>query len=342
MIHFSVIIVSWNAKTLLEEFLPSVLQTDYPKFEIILADNNSSDESVDWVTKNFPQVKIVRHSSNYGYAGGNNKATSVAQGEVLIFLNNDVQVDKSWLQELNSFMEDSPQYGIIQPKLRSYREPQKFEYAGAAGGFIDWLGYPFCRGRLFDDTEFDNGQYDRSSPIFWASGAAFAIKKSLFSDLNGFDELFEFHLEEIDLCWRAWQCGIPIGYAPKSIVYHLGGGSLPVKSYRKVFYNFRNSLIMLHKNLPEKTFTILFLRLLLDGIAGLRFLTQGHLSSVFAIVHAHFSYYRIMLTKNKVLLRVPKKLRKPLPDGIIFKKSIIWSYFLQRKITFAQLWPEHK
>lgn len=342
MIHFSVIIVSWNAKKLLEEFLPSVSQTDYPNFEIILADNNSSDDSVDWVSTHYPHVKIVVHSENYGYAGGNNKAVQKASGEVLVFLNNDVSVDKYWLSELNIFMSENPDFAIVQPKLLSYKEPEKFEYAGAAGGFIDWLGYPFCRGRLFENTETDSGQYDSSIPIFWASGAAFVIKKQVFEDLLGFDEIFQFHLEEIDLCWRAWQSGHSVGYSPKSVVYHLGGGSLPVQSYRKVFYNFRNSMVMLHKNLTKYKFLILFSRLILDGIAGIRFLVQGHFSLFIAIIHAHFSYYGIMIARSRLLLRVHKSEKKSLPDGIILKKSIIWSYFVQRKTTFAQLWPEHK
>jgi len=224
--RFSIVIVTWNAIELLKRFLPSVAETDYDNFEIVIADNASEDETRDWINKHYPQCKVITFDRNYGYAGGNNRAVKYCSGDIIIFLNNDVRTDSKWLTNLNNAFSD-PSVSIVQPKIKSVEQSDHFEYAGAAGGFIDWLGYPFCRGRIFDTVEIDKGQYDQTVKIFWASGAAYAIRKNLFEELSGFDEDFEFHMEEIDLCWRAWRNGALIKFEPKSVVYHQGGGSLP-------------------------------------------------------------------------------------------------------------------
>ncbi|MDZ7693908.1 MAG: glycosyltransferase family 2 protein [Balneolaceae bacterium] len=258
MHSFSIIIVSWNALQHLKIFLPSVAKTQYREMEIILADNASDDGSAEWVAAHYPEVKIVTFDQNYGYCGGNNRGARHAAGEILVFLNNDVEVEPDWIGHLDDCFREHPEAAAIQPKMRSYSNPAEFEYAGAAGGFIDKYGYPFCRGRVFDTVEKDTGQYDASSEIFWASGAALAIRKKQFEAIGGFDEDFKFHMEEIDLCWQLWNRGHSVRYCPQSVVYHLGGGSMPMGSPRKVYYNYRNNLKMLWKNsqLPNPALAI--------------------------------------------------------------------------------------
>lgn len=324
----SIIIVSWNALHHLKRFLPSVSKTDYPNFEIILADNASTDESVAWVKSTYPAIIIHQLDKNYGYCGGNNKAVESAKGEILLFLNNDVAVHPDWLKAIGDVF-SNPKIGIAQPKLLSLNQPEYFEYAGAAGGFIDYLGYPFCRGRIFDSLEKDYGQYDKEGEIFWASGAAFAIRKSLFLQLNGFDETFEFHMEEIDVCWRAIRSGFSVFYVPNSTVWHLGGGSLNAISPRKTFYNFRNNWWMLQKNLSPDVYASIFIkRLLFDSLALIKELLSfrfGHAKAIFVGVSEALSN--------------PKKINQL--DGKqgfkSYKKSIILKYFLFGKKRFSDL-----
>jgi GT2 family glycosyltransferase len=319
----SVIIVSWNALHHLKRFLPSITATTYPNFEIILADNASNDESVNYVRANFPNVIITTFDKNYGYCGGNNRAVPFAKGEILLFLNNDVEVEPNWLHAIGkAFL--NQEIAVVQPKLISLTNPKFFEYAGAAGGQIDGLGYPFCRGRVFDSLEKDLGQYDKDSEIFWASGAAIAIRKSIFQELNGFDESFEFHMEEIDLCWRVWRSGYQIRYVFESKVYHLGGGSLNAISPRKTYYNFRNNWWMLQKNLSTSAFTSLFLlRLSLDFLAAIKEVLSGRIDHAKAIFTGVFE--ALNNPKKEVIL--PKKL----PAELIYQGSIIWDYFIKGK-----------
>ena len=334
--RFSIIIVTWNALDHLKRFLPSVTKSRDQDFEIVIADNASKDGSAEWVKEHYPQCKIVTFDRNYGYCGGNNRAVKYATGNVLIFLNNDVETEPEWLSPLAETFSD-PNTGIVQPKLLSAEEPEKFEYAGAAGGWIDWLGYPFCMGRIFESVEIDSGQYDKATEIFWASGAAFAIRKELFLDLGGFDEDFEFHMEEIDLCWQAHKSGAKVMSQPESVVYHLGGGSLPMGSPRKVYYNYRNSLIMLTKNLDQFLFPKIFFRLCLDGIAGLRSLLQGKPAETLAIIRAHFAFYGSLgktLEKRRTLKKTNTRLT---PGHLIYGKLIIFQYFLSGKKTWKEL-----
>lgn len=333
---FSVIIVTWNAIDHLKRFLPSVLKSDHPSFEVIIADNASEDGSSAWIEKYFPACRIVRMDKNYGYCGGNNRAANAANGDILVFLNNDAETDISWLTHLERTFDD-PETGIVQPKIKSVEQPDHFEYAGAAGGFIDRMGYPFCRGRIFDHVEEDHRQYDQSSPIFWASGAALAVRKKVFHQLGGFDESFEFHMEEIDLCWRCHKLGFRVMYEPKSIVYHLGGGSLPMGNPRKVFYNYRNNLIMLTKNLDKYLIPTVLGRLILDGIAGVRSLLKGRPSDALAIIRAHFSYYAQLRQTFKKRKALAKSALNETPEELIYKRLIIMDYFLRGNKRFSEL-----
>lgn len=338
MIRFSVIIVSWNALDHLQTFLPGVVQTNYSDFEIILADNASTDGSAEWVRSAFPTVKIAALDRNYGYCGGNNRAVPYATGDVLIFLNNDVDVDPAWLTHLARSFEADSDVAAVQPKMRAYEDPEYFEYAGAAGGYLDAYGFPFCRGRLFDSVEKDTGQYDDSAEIFWASGAALAIRKEIFQKLGGFDEDFEFHMEEIDLCWRLWNRGYTVHFAPESIVYHLGGGSLPMNSPRKAYYNYRNSLAMLWKNYHTAALiTRIPVRLLFDVAAAFRELISGRFRFFYAIVRGHLHFYA-SLSKIHIKRKALRAERiVPGDPRPIYTKSVVIDYFLKKKRKFTQL-----
>ncbi len=336
--RISIIIVTWNALHHLKNFLPAAAGSDYPDFEIVIADNASEDDTERWVRQTYPQIRYVRLDKNYGYCGGNNRAAARATGDILLFLNNDVEVTARWLHPVNRIFQEKPEAAVVQPKIRSYRNKASFEYAGAAGGFIDRFGYPFCRGRLFDTLEEDKGQYDDISPIFWASGAAMAIRRSLFEDSCGFDEDFEFHMEEIDLCWRLQNRGYAIYYVPDSVVYHLGGGSLQTGSFRKIAYNFRNNLLMLWKNEPASHLVLrLPVRLFLDALAGIRFLTEFHFKEFIAIINAYFRFIAM-------LPQTQKKRRKG-KDNIILKRdlpgrmpvSLVWQYYVRGIRRFSGL-----
>ena len=338
MHRFSIIIVSWNALHHLQNFLPSVAETDYPDYEIILANNASSDGSVEWVEEHFPGVKIATFDKNYGYCGGNNRAVPYATGDILLFLNNDVAVEKDWLNAINQSFEAGDHIAAVQPKMLSYENPEYFEYAGAAGGFLDKYAYPFCRGRIFDTLEKDNGQYDQASDIFWGSGAALAIRKEVFEEMQGFDEDFEFHMEEIDLCWRLWNLDMNVRYCPNSVVYHLGGGSMPMGSPRKVFYNYRNNLRMLWKNASSDTLAYRFLiRYILDIIAAFRSLLSGNLDEFKAIARAHADFWRHFhrTQKKRSELQTARKIASD--PATMLPVNLIWEYFIKGKRYFSDL-----
>ena len=337
MPSFSIIIVSWNALHHLKTYLPSVAATEYPDYEIILADNASSDGSKAWVRKHFPDVKIAELDKNYGYCGGNNRAVTYAEKEILLFLNNDVRVQSDWLHSLAECFED-PDVGAAQPKLRSDRQPTHFEYAGAAGGFLDQYGYPFCRGRIFDTAERDEGQYDDPCDILWASGAALAIRKGLFNRQKGFDEDFEFHMEEIDLCWRLWNTGHKVRYVPDSLVYHLGGGSLPMDSPRKVYYNYRNNLKMLWKNCSsESLVTRFWTRYALDAVAALRSLLTGQAKTFKAIIKAHFHFWKSFSNTHQKRYQLQKRRTVHEDPPTLLPVNIIKEYFLRGKRNYREL-----
>ncbi len=338
MPSFSIIIVSWNALHHLKNYLPSVAATEYPNYEIIIADNASSDGSKEWVRANYPDIKIAELDKNYGYCGGNNRAVLHAQGDILLFLNNDVRVQPNWLDGLGKCFGKDPKIAAVQPKMLSDEKPDFFEYAGAAGGYLDKYGYPFCRGRIFDNVEKDEDQYNNAKDILWASGAALAIRKDIFQESGGFDEDFEFHMEEIDLCWRLWNSGYKIRFCPGSTVYHLGGGSMAMDSPRKVYYNYRNNLRMIWKNSSSSSLSWRFLiRYGLDIIAAFRSLISGEWNTVKAIARAHFDFWKSFPAthEKRAYLQDQREIDDD-PDTIL-PVNIIWEYFGKGKQTFREL-----
>jgi GT2 family glycosyltransferase len=326
----AVVILNWNGVKLLEQFLPSVVQFS-PEATVYVADNASTDDSISFVISNFPAVQIIKNEYNFGFAEGYNQALKSVDADLYALVNSDVEVTKNWLQPIIESFKYEPQTAIIQPKILDYKRKDYFEYAGAGGGFIDKYGYAFCRGRIFETLEKDNGQYDDSCTIFWASGACFFIRSSVYKELNGFDADFFAHQEEIDLCWRAFNNNHIVKYNGKSTVYHVGGATLKEGNPKKTFLNFRNSLLMLTKNLPkESLIPVLFIRMILDGVAGLRFLFQGKFEHFFAILKAHFYFYHLFLINYKK--REITQLKK------YYKvKSVVYCYYIKRGIVFEKL-----
>lgn len=325
------VILNWNGKALLEQFLPSVVR--YSEEAVIyVADNASTDGSVAFVRNNFPQVKIIQNKVNGGYAKGYNDALPQVREDIFILLNSDVEVTHGWLGPVLKEFENFPSTAALQPKILDFRKKEHFEYAGAAGGFIDRLGYPYCRGRIFTTLEKDEGQYDEPAEIFWASGACLAIRKDVFFEEGGFDEDFFAHQEEIDLCWRLYNSGYKVKAIGASKVYHLGGGTLHSMHPRKTFYNFRNSLYALLKNTPGKqTAFLILLRMILDGIAGLKFLAEGKPMHATAILKAHLSFY-------SHFYRMRKKRKKLSERSKYFDtNSVVVAYYIRDKKIFSDL-----
>jgi GT2 family glycosyltransferase len=330
----SVIIVSWNALHHLRAFLPTVVSSVTRDVEIILADNASTDGSADWVRATYPNVTVATFDRNYGYCGGNNRGADAAKGDILIFLNNDVRVEAGWIAPILDRFRSDAGIAVVQPKLRSHERPTQFEYAGAAGGFLDAHGFPFCRGRLFDTVETDHGQYDHAGPIFWASGAAICVRADVFREAGGFDEDFEFHMEEIDLCWRIQLLGHAVWYEPKSVVYHLGGGSLPPSNPRKLFYNYRNNIAMLIKNLPaSRVIPVMVARNALDSIAMIRMLARGD-GAGFAAMWKASVVSTFSIRKNWKKRLDPSRIRRHVP---LAPFSVVWQYFAKTRKTFTEL-----
>lgn len=285
----AVIILNWNGEALLREFLPKVLAaTDSNIADVIVVDNGSSDNSVALLEQEFPHLQLIKFSENYGFAEGYNKAIKSTQYKYTILLNSDVATASDWIAPLYDYMEQHPEVGACQPKLLSYKEPEMFEYAGASGGFIDKNGYPYCRGRIFATIEKDNHQYDDVISVFWATGAALMVRSDLYLEVGGLDKDFFAHMEEIDLCWRILLAGFDIKVIPQSVAYHLGGGSLPASNPRKTYLNFRNNLLLLHKNLPDSTRRRkLFIRRLYDTIAWAKFMLTFDFKNANAVLKAH-------------------------------------------------------
>ncbi|HLF51466.1 glycosyltransferase family 2 protein [Flavobacterium sp.] len=330
MNKIAVVILNWNGVKLLEQFLPSIVKYS-PEATIYVADNTSTDRSVAFVKENYPTVEIIINESNFGFAKGYNEALKFVKEEYYALVNSDIEVTENWLKPILETFENEPQTAIIQPKILDFKNKKYFEYAGAAGGYIDEYGYPFCRGRIFDTLEKDNGQYDDDCEIFWASGACFFIRNSVYKDLNGFDGEFFAHQEEIDLCWRAFNKNHIIKYNGKSTVYHVGGATLNESNPRKTFLNFRNSLLMLTKNVPgQSLLKVLFVRMILDGIAGIRFLLQGKFSHFTAILKAHFSFYQLFSENYKKREKIQSKKYYKL-------KSIVYSYYINNDRVFQSL-----
>lgn len=318
----AVVILNWNGAQLLKQFLPSIVK--YSKeATIYLADNNSTDDSINVVKEHFSSIKIIKNDANYGYANGYNMALKNVDEDYYALVNSDIEVTENWLTPILSIFENKPEIAIIQPKILDYKNKSYFEYAGAAGGFIDKYGFPFCRGRVFETIEKDQGQYDDEQEIFWASGACFFIRKEVYQKLNGFDGEFFAHQEEIDLCWRAFNLGYKVNYSYKSVVYHVGGATLNQSNPKKTFLNFRNSLLMLAKNLPKsKLISVIFIRLCLDGLAGIQFIMKGKLNHCFAIIKAHFYFYHL-ISKNL------QKRNSYQREQYYQTKNIVYRYFIK-------------
>ncbi len=335
----SIVILNWNGKSFLEQFLPSVLASDYGNLQIIVADNASTDDSLVFLEKNYPEVTVYSTGANEGYSKGYNKALQHFTADYFVLLNSDVEVTPGWITPVIEWMEQDKTIAACQPKILAYNQKNQFEYAGACGGYIDKLGYPFTRGRIFDTCELDHGQYETNAQIFWASGAALFVRSSVFQELGGFDETFFAHQEEIDLCWRMQRKGYKIYVIPASVVYHVGGGTLPMGNQKKIYLNFRNNLIMLTGNLrfAEAVWKIPT-RILLDVVAALRALIIGNTPTFIAIFRAHFQYYGwVFRRKDRKLPQISMKSMPSVYDG-----SIVWQYFIKNKRTFSEIIPFKK
>jgi riboflavin kinase/FMN adenylyltransferase len=339
----ALVILNYNGRDMLEEYLPSVIEPSGLPIEYIVADNGSTDESIDFIQEYYPEIRVHELYRNYGFAEGYNRVVkTLNQAEFIVFLNSDVETEPDWLDPIIDMMKKDKRIGIAQPKILSYDEKEKFEYAGAAGGYLDVLAYPFCRGRLFDSLETDEGQYDGNKEVFWCSGAAMVMRKDLFTKFGGFDTDFFAHQEEIDLCWRIKKAGYKVMACGQSQVYHLGGGTLSYVNPHKNYLNFRNNMMMLLKN--ETALGLLWkfpVRLVLDGIAALKFLFEGNPRSVIAILRAHLSVYRqlpAIFRKRKQLREISEKFRVG-TERIAgrYPGMIIWDYFIRKKRKFSDL-----
>lgn len=328
----AIVILNWNGKKFLEQFLPLVIKHSAGA-EIYVADNASTDGSVEYLVTHFPNIKIIKNPKNEGFCRGYNLALKQVATDYYVLLNSDVEVSENWLLPAIDYLEKNPSVAACQPKIKSYSNREYFEYAGAAGGFLDADGYPFCRGRLFETLEKDENQYEQITEIGWASGACLFVRVKVFWQLDGLDEDFFAHMEEIDFCWRVWNAGYKIMYFPQSVIYHVGGGTLPKNSARKTFLNFRNSLYLLHKNYPGKSMALkIFKRLILDGIAGAKFLIQGYPKDTLAVIKAHFAYYKSIPT-----LQSKRKGLKHNSTKVLMPYSIVWKYFIEGKKKFTSL-----
>ena len=332
----AVVILNYNGASMLSRFLPSVLKYS-PGAEIVVADNASTDDSVAVLAAGFPSVRVVQLDRNYGFADGYNMALEQVEAEYFLLLNSDVEVTQGWLEPLLSFMESNPNAVACQPKILAYNNKTQFEYAGAAGGFIDRYGYPYCRGRLFDTVEEDNGQYNDVCRVFWATGAAMMVRSDAFRKAGGFDGRFFAHMEEIDLCWRMLARGGEIYVVPQSMVYHVGGATLNKSNPRKTFLNFRNNLLMLYKNLPVGELRgVMRVRALLDYVAALKFLLTGAWGDFKAVLRARREYkrmrgeYRSVREQNLAAVAVPV-----IKERSAF--SLLWQYYLKGRKHFSQL-----
>ncbi|HJP63897.1 MAG TPA: glycosyltransferase family 2 protein [Mucilaginibacter sp.] len=333
----AIVILNWNGIKYLRDFLPSVLTSSWPNLDIIVGDNGSTDGSVDFLKQNFPTVQIVQNDQNYGFTGGYNRVLEKVDADYFILLNSDVEVHAGWISPVISLMESDPLIAAAVPKIKAFAEKDHFEHAGAAGGFIDVYGYPFCRGRMFYEIEQDKGQYEQSGEIFWASGAAMFVKKKCWVEAGGFDDRFFAHMEEIDLCWRLKNMGYKVMYCAESEVYHVGGGTLNTENPFKTFLNFRNNLLLLRNNLSFwRGMLIIFIRFWMDLLAIVRFLNEGKRRDAWAVSRAHQNFV-VQLFKGGG----PKRNRRSNLASLkgMYHGSIVWDFFMKKKHIFSALDP---
>lgn len=338
----AIVILNYNGKKYLAQFLPSVLASEYPNFSIIVADNHSTDDSIDFLKAHYPTIQTVVLEKNYGFAEGYNQALKQIDADYYILLNSDIEVTADWISPLIKCITTTPNVAAVQPKILSYKDKLLFEHAGAAGGFMDKFAYPFCRGRIFTSVEKDERQYDNATEIFWASGAALCINATLFHKIGGFDGDYFAHMEEIDLCWRLKRAGYSIWVVPQSVVYHVGGGTLDYDSPFKVFLNFRNSLFTILKNESWAKLSWFFVfRLILDGVAGLSYLSKKQFNLTYQILKAHFACYAVFLK----ILSKRKKYNQRIADCSIgnpnsngqINQSIVYQFFIKKKTTYTAI-----
>ena len=337
MIKTAIVILNWNGESYLKKFLPNVLKYSIePGVKVFVADNGSVDQSVQLLQTHFPKVELILFEKNYGFTEGYNKALEEIDAQYYILLNSDIEVTEGWTLPLIEMLERSDKTAIVMPKIKAYNNNNYFEYAGAAGGFIDKYGYPFCRGRILNKIEKDFGQYDQEVEIFWATGACMCIKADIFHKAGGFDSYMFAHMEEIDLSWRLKNMGYKIMFTPESTVYHVGGGTLPNEHPQKLYLNFRNNLILLYKNLPpDKLLPIIITRLILDGVAAMKFIITLKLSFAWSVLWAHLQFYSVV-RKYRKIRRQHADLISDYP-GNIFKKSILKQFYLKRTQIFSDL-----
>ncbi|MCR5013498.1 MAG: glycosyltransferase family 2 protein [Bacteroidales bacterium] len=333
----AVVILNYNGRKFLEQFLPNVIEnTDDALADIVVADNASTDDSVEFMKEHFPGIRLIVNDFNGGFATGYNVALKQVEAEYFVLLNSDIEVTPRWIEPVVDLMDSDPSIAACQPKILSYFDRDKFEYAGASGGFIDQYGYPFCRGRLFQHLETDQGQYDDVKEVFWATGACMFVRADLYLQNGGLDDSFFAHMEEIDFCWRMKNMGFKIYCCPLSKVYHIGGGTLPKNSPRKTYLNFRNNLSLLYKNLPDnRVFWVIFYRILLDWVAAVKFLFGGGLADFWAVIRAHIAFYG--------RIRALRKVRRELPHGKVgqmYLRNIVFDNYLKGKRLYSELDPE--
>ena len=331
----AVVILNWNGRHFLEQFLPAVIHAIGNKMEVIVVDNGSSDDSIVFLQQNYPAIQQIIHTQNLGFAKGYNEALKQVPADYYVILNSDVEVTPDWLQPMIQLLEGDATIAACQPKLLAYNNKKMFEYAGAAGGWLDKYGYPFAKGRIFDICEEDKGQYNQTEPIFWASGAALFIRASVFHEVKGFDEYFFAHQEEIDLCWRIQLAGYKIYSCPSSVIYHVGGGTLPKGNSLKTYLNFRNNKIMLSKNLPfAKKLWIVPVRYFLDGISAAKGLLSGDGGYFWAIVRAQWGFINWWCFHKKKSVFPAHK--KGVLNGYL-QKNIIWQHFVKKRHYFSEI-----
>lgn len=331
----AIVILNWNGRAFLEKFLPSVMSSTYPNVQFVVADNASTDDSLLFLREKYPQIRIIQNPTNEGFAKGYNTALKQVESDYYVLLNSDVEVTPGWIEPVITLMQADKAIAACQPKLLSYQNRNEFEYAGASGGWIDSFGYPFTRGRVFDDCEQDEGQYDDAVPCFWATGAAMFVRSTVYHELGGLDDYFFAHQEEIDLCWRIQLHGYKVYVEPKSVVYHVGGGTLPKGNSKKVFLNFRNNLIMMAKNLPiASALYKIPVRFALDAMAAYRALLKGDAGEWIAIAKAHFGFMKWFLVSRKKshFIQNPGNQLKG-----VYKGSLIFQYFIKKRRRFSEI-----
>ena len=334
----AIVILNWNGASLLQQFLPSVIKfSKNDSTDIIVADNGSTDDSLLVLGKEFPEVRTLDLKQNYGFARGYNEALKQIEADYFVILNSDVEVTAGWLESPIQLMENDPSIAAVQPKILSHHQKTHFEYAGAAGGFIDRFGYPFCRGRIFNEVEPDKGQYNSTIDIFWATGACMFVRAKLFLEADGFDADFWAHQEEIDLCWRLKNHGYRIVYTPESTVYHVGGGTLSYDNPQKLFLNFRNNLWLLYKNLPaNQLFYILFVRMILDAVAAFKLLAEFNLNGIRSVLKAHYHFWISIpsLQRKRKQTRLAGNFRNPAEK---LPRSIVFQFYVRKRKHFNEI-----